>query len=473
MRPSWRILFSTGSSLLATILVLSGNASRTQTIGVGGTQGTAQGMPSHPATAGNWSDAVSELAARILTHATAHDTVALTVRNISSLGEDDLVQIRRDLRSQFRSQHVRLTAGTRASVEVRVSLSENTDGYLWVAEIENSPSRSSAEIAAPMRQIVMLAVAPSRRMALHSVPEPLTIRKTLVYEQDAPMLDFVPLDTFSSGRLGPATAAATTARALVLGLKAVSLYEKVEPTEDQPATWRLKESAPLARLRPWPRDARGRLMMREGSRFNVYLSGENCNGATEPTLTLDCREGEEPWPLGPRGADGSPEPVAYLETERNFFDGRIRLDDGRELKAPPFFSVALLPAKSARPKPGDASDRLWLLAGLDGRARLLNNNAESVANIGGLGSSVVSVHSSCQSGWQVLASQPEDLEDSDVVEAYEIVNRKALAASAPVDFDGPVMELWPVGEGQAAIAICENVKTGSYEAFRLSVSCGQ
>ena len=263
MRPSCRILLSTGSSLLATFLVLSGKASRTQTIGAGGIQGTAQrgrrpqpkadsslgcaslgmtchpehsegsaflsdlgrvsefavqGAPSHPATADYWSDPASELATRILMHATAQDTLALTVRNISSLGEDDVVQIRRDLRSQLHSQHGRLTASGRASIEVRVSLSENIDGYLWVAEIENSPSRRSTEKAALTRQIVMLTVAGPKPVAVHSVPAPLTIRKTLVYEQGAPMLDFVPLDGSSPEPLGPATPAGTIVRALVLGL---------------------------------------------------------------------------------------------------------------------------------------------------------------------------------------------------------------------------------------------------------------
>jgi len=36
-----------------------------------------------------------------------------------------------------------------------------------------------------------------------------------------------------------------------------------------------------------------------------------------------------------------------------------------------------------------------------------------------------------------------------------------------------VMELWAVDEWHAAIAICLDVRTGSYEAFRLSISCGQ
>jgi hypothetical protein len=406
-------------------------------------------------------------------HATAQDTLALTVRNISSLGEDDVVQIRRDLRSQLHSQHGRLTASGRASIEVRVSLSENIDGYLWVAEIENSPSRRSTEKAALTPQIVMLTVTRPKPVAVHSVSSPLTIRKTLVYEQDAPMLDFVLLDGSSSAPIGPDTPAGTTARALMLGLDAVSLYEKVEPVHDEPAAWRLKESAPLVRLRPWPRDARGRLIVREGGRFKVYLSGENCNGATEPTLTLDCREGGEAWPLGAASADGSANIAAYFEMDRNFFDGRMRLGDGRELTAPPFFSLALLPAKNAGPNPGDIKDNLWLLAGVDGRAQLLDNNAESIAHIGGLGSSLVSIHSGCQSGWQVLASRPGDLKEADVVEAYEIVNRKAVPVGAPVDFGGPVMELWAMDDWHAAIAICLDVRTGSYEAFRLSISCGQ
>jgi hypothetical protein len=395
------------------------------------------------------------------------------VRNISSLGEDDVVQIRRDLRSQLHSQHGRLTASGRASIEVRVSLSENIGSYLWVAEIENGPSRRSTEKAALTPQIVMLTVARPKPVAVHSVLSPLTMRKTLVYEQGAPMLDFVPLDGSSPEPSGPATPAGTTARALVLGLDAVSIYEKVEPAQDQPAAWGLKESAPLEQLRPWPRDARGHLIVRDGGRFKVYLSGESCNGATEPTLTLDCREGGDAWPLGATSADGSADIAAYFETNRNFFDGRMRLDDGRELKAPPFFSLALLPAKIAGPNTGDIKDNLWLLAGVDGRAELLDNNAESIAHIGGLGSSVVSVHTGCQSGWQVLASRPGDLKEADTVEAYEIVNRKAVPVSAPVDFPGPVMELWAVDEWHAAIAICLDVRSGSYEAFRLSISCGQ
>ncbi len=134
------------------------------------------------------------------------------------------------------------------------------------------------------------------------------------------------------------------------------------------------------------------------------------------------------------------------------------------MKVAPFFSAGYIPVKGGA---------MRLLAGLDDRAELLSLNAESVAKIGGWGSALVSLQTACQSGSLVLANRAGDSSEADAVQAYEIVNRKAEAASAPVEFSGPVTELWPVADGSAAIAISHNLKTGTYEAFRLSISCGQ
>jgi hypothetical protein len=115
----------------------------------------------------------------------------------------------------------------------------------------------------------------------------------------------------------------------------------------------------------------------------------------------------------------------------------------------------------------------WILSGLDGRAQLLNSNTEPVANVGGWGSQIVGLQSGCGAGWQVLASQGRDLNEPDAVQAYEIVNRKPVPVSTPVEFAGPITEMWPLVGGSAAIAISRNLQTAAYEAFRLSVSCGQ
>ncbi len=478
MPVSRRIFLLIAASFLATLLLSSGAASRTPASG-GGNQGTASRTPT-----GTWTDAVSELTAKVLSHGTAQSTVGLTVRNISSLSEEDVAQIRRELRSELRGRGVRLAAPKQASVEIQVTLSENVEGYVWVAEIQNGTSRDIAIVSLPRPP----------RETNHSTGEALSVQKVHLFEQAEPMLDFVPLDIPPSAPPGQAT---PNAQALVLSLDGVSLYERgpsYAQDRQETAAWQLKQLASITRAGPWPRDARGRLVIGQENSFDVFLPGMKCDGTREPTLSLTCHDGDEPWPLGtgplPRrsqtaatmsegGAQSrrsetavtAPDSVAtalaYFAANRNFFDGRIRFGEGQqahEAKVAPFFSAAPIPSKTGM---------LWLLASLDGRAQLLNANAESVASLDGIGSDVVSLETGCQSGWQVLAGGSGRWDEADAVQAYEIVNRKAVAAGAPVEFAGPLTALWPLADGSGAIAISHNLKTGNYEAVRLSVHCGQ
>ena len=57
------------------------------------------------------------------------------------------------------------------------------------------------------------------------------------------------------------------------------------------------------------------------------------------------------------------------------------------------------------------------------------------------------------------------------MQAFEIVERQAVAVGAPVEFLGPVMEMheWADGTG-SAVVISRNLKTGRYAAFTLTVS---
>ena len=47
------------------------------------------------------------------------------------------------------------------------------------------------------------------------------------------------------------------------------------------------------------------------------------------------------------------------------------------------------------------------------------------------------------------------------------------AVSAAVEFPGAITALWAEAKGDTAIVIARNRETGSYEAFRLALSCGQ
>jgi hypothetical protein len=110
---------------------------------------------------------------------------------------------------------------------------------------------------------------------------------------------------------------------------------------------------------------------------------------------------------------------------------------------------------------------------LDGRILLLNSNGQPVAINGAWGSQIVGLQSACGSGWQVLTAQAGDLNETDAVQAFEFVDRKPVPVSGPVEFAGPITELWPLANGAEAIAISRNLRTENYEAFRLSVTCGQ
>jgi hypothetical protein len=501
MRFSHRIPLLIGAPILALVLLTSitvnpkpafTTQAATAVAASPGAQNPGAASPA-PTAAEAWNDAAGVLAAKILQHVTAGNALALTVKNISSLGDDDVAQIRRALRTQLRNQHARMATGKQARVDVQVTLSENTEGYLWIAEIRDHTSPTAPTEDAAATAVVMVSVARPRLDERQSPPEPLSIRKTRVYQQLEPMLDVVLLDTPPAGSASAPMPAGGAARILVLGLANVSLYEQAETSDTGGKSvrqWRSKESAPLARLRPWPRDARGRIIVRPDGLFDAYLPGTKCTGALEPILTLECHESDDPWPLigGAReGNSGNSSATlgaaAYFTADRNFFDGRIKLDDGGEVKMFPFLAAVIiprnaaahagLPVVSARVPPGATVVPGWVLSEPDGRAQLLNSNAKPVADVGGWGSQIVGLQTGCGVGWQVLASQARDLKETDTLQAYEIVNRKPVPVSTPVEFAGPITELWPLADGSEAIAIARNLQTAAYEAFRLSVSCGQ
>jgi len=456
--------------------------------------GGAGALPAAPGAARTaedmWNEAAGSLSAKIMEHLNSGIALALAVKNTSSLGEEDVFKIRRALRNQLRNQRVRFATGKQARADVQVTLSENSEGYVWIAEIRDHLAASAT--SDDVRDIVVMV--PVERPSVddrHATAEPLIIRKARIYEQSSPILDVALLDNAPGAPEDPRANEPVARRILVLGLDSVSLYEKTETAESAAKNaphWRLAQTAALTRVRAWPRDARGRIIVHGGSLFDAYLPGTKCTGALEPALTLECHESDEPWPLsaGERGATPAPPltqtgPAAYFTADRNYFDGRIKLDEGREVKAFPFVSLVVMPSKGAAhaglPAPaGHVPPNVmdvpgWVLSGLDGRAQLLNSSLQPVANVGGWGSQIVGLQTGCGAGWQVLASQARDLSQPDAVQAYEIADRKPTPASSPVEFAGPIMELLPLASGSQALAISRNLQTSTYEAFRLSISC--
>jgi hypothetical protein len=92
------------------------------------------------------------------------------------------------------------------------------------------------------------------------------------------------------------------------------------------------------------------------------------------------------------------------------------------------------------------------------------------------GSDLAAVHSSCGTGTQLLVSERADLASAnsarDGLSAFEIPDRDPVAASSAVEFDGRIVVLWSESVGNGATAIVRRNNTGWYEAYSVSISCG-
>jgi hypothetical protein len=158
--------------------------------------------------------------------------------------------------------------------------------------------------------------------------------------------------------------------------------------------------------------------------------------------------------------EGSPR--AFFTPARNFFTGAFSPPIGKISNGPSFYSAAALPRSGYT---------LWMLASVDGSIHLLDGMTDQALRNLRWGSDLAAVHSACGTGTQLLVSETGD-PAQDSLRAFELPDRDPVAASAPVEFDGTIISLWPEGSGTAAVAIVKREDTGWYEAYRISVACG-
>jgi hypothetical protein len=355
--------------------------------------------------------AAKELARKTAGFAGGRLAAGAIYRNISSLPDSDLAQVRREFEAA-------LTNGVPTAIDVRITLSESASQYLLVEEAHKGEES----------QVWMAGWPRSRAEPVSGLG--VSIDQKLVWEQDEPILDVAVLES----------------SVVVLSPSKIALY-----TQRQ-----LQQAAPLAG-RAWPRDLRGHMRL-NGGRFQVMLPGMECAGAVEPQLSIDCRPSDEPWVLesGSRGIL-----LATYTRDRNYFDGRLVLQNGSRKTVAPFYSAAAVE---------DQGGTLWLLAMLDGRTQIFDAAFEVVAAIPSWGSDIVGTSGRCAGGSQVFTTRAGDATEPDGVQAFSIVNRTPVALGAPMNFNGPVTALWPSGPS-SALAVVHDLSTGKYAAYVLTLVC--
>jgi len=388
------------------------------------------------ASASDWSSAEKQLAQKIAA-VTGPSAAALTIQNRSSLGKRDTEIVHNGLESALQEVGVRLVNDEQAAASIALSLSENQTAYVWIAEVRQGGADSA---------IVMVSVP--RTAATVRLPDsmPMTLGKTLVWSGNNAILDVAILE----GDASPI-------RIAVLSAEDLSLYRL------QAGKWRIEQNLSISHSKPWPLDLHGRLVPTRDQRLDAYLPGVFCQMAS--AATLNCRESDDPWPLGianAPAAGSSPAPLlaAFFTPRRNFFTGVITPSIGKFSAAPKFYSAAFLPRDKYI---------LWLFAATDGKLHILDGIRDQIS-VSDWGGDIATVRTNCGAGWQVLATKADD-QSGDSVRAYELPDRDPIAVSAPISFSGKVSGLWTQANGDNAIAVVKNAETGSYEAYRLTVAC--
>ena len=377
------------------------------------------------ARAGLWTSPAAALVQRIVAKAGPGTAVTLTVKNLSSLSDSDVNAVRTQLVSELNASGVRVVAPEQSMADLRITLSENSEAYVWVAEIRQGSSIDTVFTAVTRTDSAQ--TGPANAVGLE---------RKLLWTQDEPILDLV-LDGTEA-----------IPGAIVLTPTSVAYYRI------QNSTWQQTDAAPVTHSRPLPRDARGMIIGAGNNPFEVVLPGLKCTISGNNPYRSACTQTDDPWPI----YGGQSVLAAFFSPARNFFTGAISRG-GESATVPPFYSAAMF-----------GNDE-WLFAGTDGKvtySNFVNTLPTAIAN---WGSEITWIKGKCSPDTVVVAARNGDYTQPDAVQGFQIVAHDAVAATAPVEFAGPIVALR--NSGEVAIAVSHNLKTGKYEAYSLTLACNQ
>jgi len=372
-----------------------------------------------------------EQLARKIAAVTGPGAVALDLVNRSSLDHSDVEAIHRGLLTELASLGVRFVNADQAAATVQVTLSENLQDYVWTAEIHQGNNEASVVLVATPRQGLTAVERPASALMIH---------KTLLWSDENRILDVA----LVNGSLQ---------HMIVLEPESVVLFKF------QDSRWQQEQALPLPHMRPWSRDLRGRLALRKDHLFDAYLPGTFCRSTAAAPLAVNCYESDDPWPLGTDQSGLS----AFFASSRNFFTGALAPGINKQTTVKAFYSAAMLPRDKYK---------LWIFTTVDGQVHLLDGITDQISAKLEWGSDIASVRSGCGLGWQILVAGPGD-SAGETVRAFEIADREPGAVSQPTELGGYITALWTDPDGTGAIAVSQNSGTGKYEAYRLSIACGQ
>src|ERR1700730_3296074 len=377
----------------------------------------------------NWAGAEEQLAGKIVS-TTGPRTMAVEVSNRSSLSTASADEIRRRLLTGLAALGARFVNAEQAAATVHISLSEDLESYVWIAEIRQGSNDRSVVMVSLLRSGIQPIEPEATAMVLHKTP---------LWWQRERILDLAVVES-------------NPTHMIVLDSNGVVSYRL------QDNRWQPEQSLTVTHSRPWPRDLRGRLMLRKDHFFDAYLPGVFCRSTAGTPLAMTCYDGDT-WPVGTDRFSLN----ASFTASRNFFSGVLSPGVGKQTTTPAFYSAAVLPRDQYT---------LWLFAAVDGQVHLLDSITDRAVGKLGWGSSIAAVRSGCGSGWQVLATGMGD-GPSDAVRAFEVRDHEPIAASPRLELNGSITALWTESGEASVLSVVRNSEASRYEVYRLTLTCGR
>ena len=395
-------------------------------LSVSGLPLAAQTPNSPPA---NWNEAVHSLAEKISADLAGSRSITFDVNNISTLPSANASAVQQAVAEELAHRGIRVAPS--AEAQVKLTLSEDSDGYVWVAEIHRGEETHVAIVSAPKAAKGGNGSAPA--MNLH---------RTVLWTQPEAMLDFVVTPTFDGQHT----------METVLTPDRIQLYQAASS-----GTRTLLSTTPIMRVQA-SRDLRGEILNNDPSQLRGIVGNSLCVGQPGSSQALTCAAQSTAGSLIPGGLE------TRIEPGRNFFDGLTGPGETGPSESTRYFSAAMMSAAN--------NSTEMILAELDGMARLYDNSAAAVATFDGWGDDIATIQTGCDNEWQVLVTGTGDWTEPDQIQIFEIRDHQANAVGQPLNFPGPILALWPAADAKTVRVVSRNLQTGMYEASIVTVTCG-
>jgi hypothetical protein len=237
------------------------------------------------------------LAERVVAASPARAALAFDFKNISSLSAADADSIREAIQAELIHRGFRIASASStasAGIDVRLTLSEGSDSYVWVAEWRGKDEP----------QMAIVAVPKASDAGANGAKNSVRLESKLMWQQPDRLLDFAVLTT-------PDNSASTI---VTLEPGRVRWYSSGKFEKG------FSHGFDVLRKTPWPRDVRGIIDV-EGKR--VLLPKMECQGDIENPTQMKCVPSEDAALLdGPKiRVPGREESESALLGER--CDGRF------------------------------------------------------------------------------------------------------------------------------------------------------